>query len=597
MLQFNFNGKDDLNGIEEKKGSSQLHNIKPDGKKDHPNQRQSGGGSDSPSASSDVCEVSSSPINTVILGDCLEKLKTLPDDSVDLIVTDPPYGIDFIGKDWDKVVPGVEIWKDCLRVLKPGAFAFIMSSPRQDVLCRNYINIEKACFETGFTSLYWTYASGFPKPHNISKTLDKKFGAKREIIARNPNSRENCDKSNTIYESGTVGKTAYITEPATQDARRLDGSYAGFQPKPAVEAIIVVMKPKDEKSYTDQALSNRKGITWLDDCQIPCKDEQVASKGLSKKKSYNGDQGRVPANLLVSDDVLGDTSRYFSLDAWAERNLPFLIVPKASKKEKNAGCENLKVKPSASSEFRPNHMEKALNGETGNPYGRWKKVKNNHPTVKPVELMTYLITMGSREGDVVLDPFCGSGTTCMAAKMLKRRYIGIELSPEYHEIAMKRIESVEPINDERKIDKDISGPIIQNLKLIVDQQMNENPIGVKIALKFYVNKVSEIKRSHSVVDIFEDNEKTLRNDLTDFFRKEARRFVEPNKNGGKGSKTKIEIRIKNTPEVAGLCLVIKNMVRESSPEAGNNDNLRTSDRSEFEVEDLMPYLPTQLEYA
>lgn len=253
--------KDDLSGVEEKQVSSQLDNLKLDGKKGRPHQKQSVEGSNSPPGFSDVCESSSSPLNTIILGDCLEKLKKIPDNSVDQLVTDPPYGYSFMGKNWDKAVPSVEIWEECLRVLKPGAFAFIMSSPKQHLLCRNFINIEKAGFRTDFTSLYWTYASGFPKAHNISKAIDKKFGAKRKVIARNPNSRENCDKSNTIYESGTVGKTADITEPATEEAKRLDGSYAGFQPKPAVEVIIVAMKPMDKKGYTDQALSNGKGTS------------------------------------------------------------------------------------------------------------------------------------------------------------------------------------------------------------------------------------------------------------------------------------------------------------------------------------------------
>jgi hypothetical protein len=273
--------------------------------------------------------------------------------------------------------------------------------------------------------------------------------------------------------------------------------------------------------------------------------------------------------MIVSDRILGDHSKYFDLDEWAEHKLPFLIVPKASKKEKNVGMNES------------------------------KEEENDHPTVKPVKLMAYLITMGSREGDVVCDLYAGSATTCVAAKMLKRNYIGIELSPEYHDIALKRIASVEPINGEKEANTDINVPIIQNLKLIVGQQMNENPIGVKIARKFYVNKVTEIKRRHNVVDIFEDNEKALRNDLTDFFRKEAKRFVEPNKNVGNGSETNIEIRIKNTPEVAGLCIVIKNMVHGSSPEAGTAGNSATGDRSEleFEIEDLMPYLPMLLDYA
>jgi site-specific DNA-methyltransferase (adenine-specific) len=327
-----------------------------------------------------------------------------------------------MGKDWDKAVPSVKIWKECLRVLKPGAFTFIMSAPRQDVLCRNFINIEKAGFRTEFTSLYWTYAQGFPKARSISKIIDDKYDAKRKIIARNPNSRENCDKTNTIFKSGTVGKTAYITEAATEDAKSLDGSYAGFQPKPAVEVIIVAMKPLDEKNYTDQALSNGKGITWLDDCRIPYKDEKIWSadsgEQWSPEREWNSDcsragdqKGRFPANLLVSDDVLDDTSRFFSLDAWADfnikdlpehvqRNLPYLIVPKASKKEKNAGCDSIK-------NTRVGYKGGDLNRiceHCGAPQLKpcdcepksWilPKRKNNHPTVKPIELMTYLITMG-----------------------------------------------------------------------------------------------------------------------------------------------------------------------------------------------------------
>lgn len=122
-------------------------------------------------------------------------------------------------------------------------------------------NLDTAGFSTGYPSLYWTYASGYPKAMNISKAVDKKLGADREILGRNPNSRENCTQLNTIYESGTVGKTDYITKPKTEEAKKLEGAYAGFQPKPAVEVILVVMKPLNQKSYTDQALSNGKGVS------------------------------------------------------------------------------------------------------------------------------------------------------------------------------------------------------------------------------------------------------------------------------------------------------------------------------------------------
>ncbi len=455
-------------------------------------------------------------------GDCLGVMGMYPDNLVDLIVTDPPYGYQFMGKDWDKAVPSVEIWKECLRVLKPGGFAFIMSAPRQDVLARMIINLEDAGFRTGFTSLYWTYASGFPKAHNISRSIDNRDGYKGKIVGykkgvggENINDIVRGKKVRNTTESGAKGVGAYgcgakqvsvnvpIREPS-EKAKQFNGSYGGYQPKPAVEVIIIAQKPLSEKTFVDQALSNKKGITWLDDCRIPYGNESVwsAEGGVqwSPEKKWNkiekrsgNESGRFPANLLISDNVLddgldhtshpmdcvakndggvcygkysphrafnpGDTggySRFFSLDAWIQKNqqeglnfnnleeivqhnLPFMIIPKASKNEKNFGCDELDEKPSASSEFRPNHTKKAKKGENGNPYGRWKKLINNHPTVKPILLMSYLITMGSREGDIVLDPFCGSGTTCLAARLLKRPCIGIEKDPGYAKIAAARI--------------------------------------------------------------------------------------------------------------------------------------------------------------
>jgi len=126
--------------------------------------------------------------------------------------------------------------------------------PRQDCLSRMIISLEDAGFNVNFTPIFWAFASGFPKAENIGKGVDKQLGVEREKGYRNPNSRENCDKTNTIYESGTVGKTDYITLPATPEALALDGSYGGFQPKPAVEVILVAMKPLSERTYVAQAL-------------------------------------------------------------------------------------------------------------------------------------------------------------------------------------------------------------------------------------------------------------------------------------------------------------------------------------------------------
>src|SRR5215216_7052425 len=121
--------------------------------------------------------------NDIILqGDSANLLKTLEPESVDLLVTDPPYGYSFMNKNWDKAVVSVDVWRECLRVLKPGSFGFIMSSPRQDVLCKMILNLIDAGFETNFTSIYWTYASGFPKAADVFKLVDKRSGQKREII-------------------------------------------------------------------------------------------------------------------------------------------------------------------------------------------------------------------------------------------------------------------------------------------------------------------------------------------------------------------------------------------------------------------------------
>lgn len=97
-------------------------------------------------------------LNTIIKGNSLDVLKQYPNNSIDLMVTDPPYGYSFMGKDWDKTLPDINIFKECFRVLKAGSFAFVMSAPRQDVMSRMMILLEDAGFDIGFTSIYWTYA-------------------------------------------------------------------------------------------------------------------------------------------------------------------------------------------------------------------------------------------------------------------------------------------------------------------------------------------------------------------------------------------------------------------------------------------------------
>ena len=480
--------------------------------------------------------------NKLIKGDSIDELKKLDDNSVDLLCTDPPYGYGFMGKDWDKMLPPKEIFQESLRVLKPGSFAFVMSAPRSDVQYRMAQMLDEVGFEIGYTPIYWTYATGFPKAMNIGKAVDKRGGqdlnwfidyilkvakekniTKKELSMLFPSKKTgkptgwlwNKQKTQGITleqynkikdflklpfdtveeaEREVIGKKSSglgsgktyaftddndkfkgevdITIPKTDKAKELDGSYGGYQPKPAVEVVIVAMKPLSQKGYLDQALDNQKGITWLDDCRIPFAGTSDESSPL----------GRFAANLLVSDDVLDDGiirkagkykgegsksggiwqkstgkpagreygdeggfSRYYSLDAWwisrmdklpdeVRNTFPFLVVPKASKSEKNIGLDDFEVK------------QKDIRTDTGKGSFTEKGLqpgKNIHPTVKPMNLMSYLVTLGSRKNDVVLDPFMGSGTTPMACVTLGRNYIGVEREEEYFEIAEARVNKLE----------------------------------------------------------------------------------------------------------------------------------------------------------
>ena len=438
-------------------------------------------------------------------GNSLDLLKDVKSDSVDCMVTDPPYGISFMNRDWDKAVPDINIWKECLRVMKPGAFAFVMCSPRSDVQAEMVIKLKEAGFQVNYSPLYWVYVSGFPKSMNISKAVGRKLGYERKTTGID---QKFGRADSGIYQMNVNGENKHVfqrkDEPTSEEAKRLNGSYSGYQPKPSVEVIIVAMKPLSEKTYVEQALKNGKGITWLDDGRIPYQsndDFESRKRGVLKSAphgrngiygvdknngiidtdQYLNKSGRFPANLLVQDNVLdngiisksggvggrsmhgrgegygfkpmgdaspelpsdeGSLSRYFSLDAWYSKNIeelpdyvqriyPFLYVPKASNSEREKDLDDL---PETSS----------INGDKWTDMDRRENNKptlrrNFHPTVKPLKLMSYIVTIGSRLGDIVLDPFMGSGTTGVAAKILHRNFIGFEIEGKYFEIAQQRI--------------------------------------------------------------------------------------------------------------------------------------------------------------
>ena len=384
------------------------------------------------------------------------KLQELDDNSVDSIVTDPPYGIDFMGKKWDYDVPSTEIWEQALRVLKPGGYLLAFAGTRTQH--RMAVRIEDAGFEIR-DMIAWVYGSGFPKSHNISKSLDKMAGAEREVIS----------------------------EKKTNEAKKWEGW--GTALKPALEPITVARKPLEEKTVAANVLKYGTGAINIDESRIATNHDVEPDARLCGNGSYktggmavnvygkfagteitSSEQGRFPANLIhdgseevtelfpkskstggktkssfgdkygtFSGDVLGSNSGGLGDEGSAAR---FFYVPKTSKKDRNDGLENFTPKATASSEFRPNHAEKAEKGEDGNPYGRWTPEKNNHPTVKPTDLMRYLVTMVTPKGGTTLDPFMGSGSTGRGAKLGGFNFVGIELDPEYFVLAKARIDAI-----------------------------------------------------------------------------------------------------------------------------------------------------------
>jgi site-specific DNA-methyltransferase (adenine-specific) len=355
-------------------------------------------------------------------GDCLNRLRELPDCSVDACVTDPPYGLSFMGKAWDYDVPGAEVWREVLRVLKPGGHLLAFAGTRTQH--RMAVQIEDAGFEIR-DMIAWVYSTGFPK------------------------------------------------------SRNLDGDWQGWGTalKPALEPITVARKPLTG-TVAANVLEHGTGAINVDGCRVamgteydPSKVQRQANNSTFQGKGAGHEQptynaaGRWPANLIHdgSDEVVGLFPQ--SKDGVAvQRNRDgdvhnhiygayrkpagadvgyngggsaarFFYCAKASKKDRDEG---LTLPPQSFVQFQTG------NGASGKPSslseGRDTQYRNTHPTVKPTELMRYLCRLVTPPGGVVLDPFMGSGTTGKAAVLEGFRFIGIEREAEYLEIARGRIQ-------------------------------------------------------------------------------------------------------------------------------------------------------------
>jgi len=325
-------------------------------------------------------------------GDCLDVLRTLPADSVDAIVTDPPYGLAFMGKKWDYDVPSEAIWRECLRVLKPGGHLLAFAGTRTQH--RMAVRIEDAGFEIR-DMIAWVYGSGFPKSLDASKSIDKAAGHWRgkagEVVS------DNGAMSGGNYERTPKG------DPITAAAVAWQGW--GTALKPALEPITVARKPLIG-TVAENVLAHGTGAINVDGCRIgttkdvpfspkkvPASLHTVSMPGNTGTSGWDANIGRWPANLIHDGSekvagLLNDAARFF-------------YCAKASKRDRGEG--------------------------------------NNHPTVKPTDLMRYLCRLVTPPGGTVLDPFMGSGSTGKAAMLEGFDFIGIERDPEYVKIAEARI--------------------------------------------------------------------------------------------------------------------------------------------------------------
>jgi site-specific DNA-methyltransferase (adenine-specific) len=490
----------------------------------------------------------------LLKGDCLQKLKELEDNSIDSVVTDPPYEIGFMGKGWDDsgIANNPELWKEVLRVLKPGGHLLSFSHSR--TYHRQAVAVEDAGFEIR-DQIMWIYGSGFPKSHNIGKAVEKQSGDVKVIgIKKGAGSTgKSYISNNEEYVDGEKGvfKKEY-------DEIEINNEWEGWGTalKPAHEPIVMARKPF-KGTVADNVLEWGTGGINVDGCRIGYEDtpnpatnpkyrhEQnykmpekgQESKGAVSFSSSNNDvntEGRFPANIIfectcenpkvvadkydirtyndykntfqsyeendkekgkyeikdvettkvihtdpncpcyILDEQSGTTksskrgahnnkktehtNTYTPPQAMYSSNNThgdtggasrFFYCPKASKKDRNEGCDDLENAVGDYTNIASKRLKCNTCGKWGIATDHCKceepdwiqpETKNIHPTVKPTDLMAYLVRLVTPKGGVVLDPFMGSGSTGKACVREGMNFIGIEREEEYMEIAKTRIE-------------------------------------------------------------------------------------------------------------------------------------------------------------
>ena len=414
----------------------------------------------------------------ILKGNCLDTLKTLPDCSVDSIVTDPPYELGFMGKSWDNsgIAYNQDLWAECLRVLKPGGHLLAFSGSR--TYHRMVVAIEDSGFEIR-DQIMWIYGSGFPKSLDVSKAIDKAAGLlKDESKGFTVAGRTDANLPNPIT------KNYKPPLPATPEAQQWQGW--GTALKPAHEPIVVARKPligtvaNNVLTYGTGALNidgSRVGTTEKLSIGSNNRQNALINFGMKDNKETQEQNlhGRWPANVIHdgSDEVLagfpytksgakksgqrgngndgiiafcktnpvylndfaadeGSAARFFKSTPIDEADTQsFIYCAKASKSERNAGLEGLPERETgvyAQDEWSRNNM-----------VSKPTMSVNFHPTVKPLALMRYLIKLVTPPGGTVLDPFLGSGTTAVAAILEGFEWIGCEMTEDYFPIIEARV--------------------------------------------------------------------------------------------------------------------------------------------------------------
>ncbi len=350
-------------------------------------------------------------------GECLDVLRTIDTNTIDAIVTDPPYGLSFMCKRWDYDVPSEAIWRECLRVLKPGGHLLAFAGTRTQH--RMAVRIEDAGFEIR-DMIAWVYGSGFPKSLDVSKAIDKAAGAEREVVGVRKFSATSSANFRDDGWTPDLERLSQVTAPATEAAKQWAGW--GTALKPSLEPITVARKPLCGTVAANVMEYGTGGLN-VDGCRVASGDEIAPVSGKATlcgtRDGYDRPWKHDPAALAARQERANIAiEKAKTLGRW-----PANLIHDGSE-------EVVGLTGSAARFFYCAKASRADRGEG-----------NKHPTVKPTDLMRYLCRLVTPPGGVVLDPFMGSGSTGKAAVLEGFRFVGIEREAEYLDIARARIDA------------------------------------------------------------------------------------------------------------------------------------------------------------